>query len=117
MSSNQNFRRKQFTFTEPSREDSLTSEAAVLVGVMLPGRGGDDGAALEELEGLAEAAGARVVGQLIQRRDAPDAATYLGKGKVEELNVLGRRRATPTSSSSTTTSARGKSATWSEPRA
>ena len=116
MSSNQNFRRKQFTFTEPSREDGLTSEAAVLVGVMLPGRGGDDGAALEELEGLAEAAGARVVGQLIQRRDAPDAATYLGKGKVEELTSW-RRRATPTSSSSTTTSARGKSATWSEPRA
>ena len=42
---------------------------------------------LEELEGLAETAGVRVVGQLTQRREAPDAATYLGKGKVEELKT------------------------------
>ncbi len=51
MSSNQNFRRKQFTFTEPGREDGLTSEAAVLVGVLLPGCGGDGDAPLEELDG------------------------------------------------------------------
>ena len=50
--------------------------------------GRDDGAPLEELEGLAAAAGARVVGQMVQRREAPDAATYLGKGKVEELTSL-----------------------------
>ena len=43
---------------------------------------------LEELEGLAEAAGTRVVGKLTQRREAPDATTYLGKGKVEELAAL-----------------------------
>ena len=43
---------------------------------------------LEELEGLAEAAGTQVVGKLTQRREAPDAATYLGKGKVEELGRL-----------------------------
>ena len=41
-----------------------------------------------ELEGLAEAAGTQVVGKLTQRRESPDAATYLGKGKVEELNQL-----------------------------
>lgn len=46
------------------------------------------GDALEELQGLAEAAGARVVGLLAQRRAAPDIATYLGKGKVEELKTL-----------------------------
>jgi GTP-binding protein HflX len=43
---------------------------------------------LEELEGLAQTAGTRVVGHLTQRRDAPDAATYLGKGKVDELKCL-----------------------------
>ena len=37
---------------------------------------------------MAEAAGARVVGQLVQRREAPDKTTYLGKGKVEELKTL-----------------------------
>ncbi len=47
---------------------------------------------LEELEGLAEAAGTQVVGKLTQRREAPDATTYLGKGKVEELSRSGPRR-------------------------
>jgi len=71
-----------------NRVGSVASEAAVLVGVLLDGRVGP-GEALEELAGLAKAAGARVVGQLTQRRAAPDAATYLGKGKVEELkNVV-----------------------------
>jgi GTP-binding protein HflX len=43
---------------------------------------------LEELEGLAVTAGARVVGTLTQRREAPDVTTYLGRGKVEELQRL-----------------------------
>jgi len=72
-----------------NRVGSVASEAAVLVGVLLDGRVGP-GEALEELAGLAKAAGARVVGQLTQRRAAPDAATYLGKGKVEELKNLVR---------------------------
>lgn len=72
---------------ETTRTDSVASEAAVLVGVMLP----DSFAELqplEELEGLAVAAGVRVVGKLTQRRETPDAATYLGSGKVEELSML-----------------------------
>ena len=72
---------------ELTRLDGIASEAAVLVAVML-----DDhppcGAPLEELEGLAETAGARVVGRLTQRRQAPDATTYIGKGKVEELKFV-----------------------------
>jgi GTPase len=72
---------------ETTRTDSVASEAAVLVGVMLP----DSFAELqplEELEGLAVAAGVRVVGKLTQRRETPDAATYLGSGKVDELSML-----------------------------
>ena len=40
------------------------------------------------MEGLAETAGTRVVGRLTQRREKPDGATYLGKGKVEQLHRL-----------------------------
>ena len=43
---------------------------------------------LEELHGLAETAGARVVGRLIQKRQTPDMTTYLGRGKVDELSAL-----------------------------
>lgn len=40
---------------------------------------------LEELAQLADTAGAVVVGEMVQNIDKPNAATYLGKGKVEEL--------------------------------
>ena len=38
---------------------------------------------LEELAGLAEAAGASVVGEVTQKRAQPDSATLFGSGKVE----------------------------------
>ncbi len=73
---------------ELSRTESVASEAAVLVGVLLSDKKTEThGEPLEELEGLAATAGVRVVGRLTQRRDAPDAATYLGHGKVEELAI------------------------------
>jgi GTP-binding protein HflX len=40
---------------------------------------------IEELEGLTEAAGARVVLRVLQERPKPDPATFLGRGKVESL--------------------------------
>ncbi|HEV3473110.1 MAG TPA: GTPase HflX, partial [Actinomycetota bacterium] len=40
---------------------------------------------LDELEALADTAGADAVDRIIQRRDTPDSATYLGKGKAEEV--------------------------------
>ncbi len=43
---------------------------------------------LTELEGLAKTAGTSVVGGMTQRRDTPDSATFLGKGKVVELREL-----------------------------
>ncbi|MFN8572684.1 MAG: GTPase HflX [Gemmatimonadaceae bacterium] len=42
---------------------------------------------LEELERLADTAGARVVGTLTQMLDRPNSATYLGSGKIEELRA------------------------------
>ena len=43
---------------------------------------------LEELERLADTAGGVVVGTLTQQLDRPDPATYIGRGKVEELKVM-----------------------------
>lgn len=40
---------------------------------------------LDELQALADTAGAETLERVVQRRDAPDPATYLGKGKVEEI--------------------------------
>ena len=74
---------------ELSRTESVEAEAAVLVGVSLHQQGARNDS-LEELEGLADTAGVQVVGRLTQRRETPDAATYLGRGKVEELSPLGR---------------------------
>src|SRR5437867_625871 len=62
-------------------------ERAFLVGA--PRKGSDDAVHvdehLEELERLADTAGAQVIGKAIQRIDAPTPTFYLGQGKVEEL--------------------------------
>jgi GTP-binding protein HflX len=73
--------------TERSRTNSVRSERAVLVGVLLEPPV-DPEHPLDELGGLAETAGAQVVAELTQRRDSPDQTTYLGKGKVQELSAL-----------------------------
>src|SRR5438552_6279462 len=44
--------------------------------------------ALDELRELANSAGARIIDEVIQKRDRPDPATYIGKGKVQELREL-----------------------------
>ncbi len=46
---------------------------------------------LEELERLADTAGAEVVGTLIQRLDSPHPKLYIGRGKVEQLGLLADR--------------------------
>ena len=72
---------------ETERLDGVASEKAILVRVILPGQTvGDD--PLDEISGLAETAGARVVSGLVQRRETPDVTAYLGKGKIEELKAL-----------------------------
>lgn len=43
-------------------------------------------ASLDELEELAKTAGAQVMGKLWQKRDKPDAALFLGSGRLEELS-------------------------------
>lgn len=62
-------------------------ERAVLVGIDSDGQGV---ASVEELGQLANTAGAIVVGKLIQNRKVPDSATYIGRGKAEELALMCR---------------------------
>lgn len=73
--------------TESDRKQSVESEATVLVAVVFPEQNSSIDP-LEELQGLAETAGAHVVGRLVQRRQKPTGATYLGSGKAEELAAL-----------------------------
>lgn len=70
-------------------ELTLPTERAILVGAPRKGRAARQRTAehLEELERLADTAGAEVVGEVVQQIDRPNPATYLGKGKVEELRA------------------------------
>ena len=63
----------------------LRLERVVLVGVWTEGSAADADASLAELAALAETAGSEVLEGLIQRRDKPDPATYIGSGKAQEL--------------------------------
>ncbi|MDY6996538.1 MAG: GTPase HflX [Actinomycetota bacterium] len=63
----------------------LRLERVVLVGVWTEGSAADADASLAELAALAETAGSEVLEGVIQRRDKPDPATYIGSGKAAEL--------------------------------
>ncbi|MGO3796182.1 MAG: GTPase HflX [Pauljensenia sp.] len=60
-------------------------ERVVLVGLRTQGSEEDAEVSLRELAALAETAGSEVLDGLIQRRDTPDPATFLGSGKAREL--------------------------------
>ena len=69
--------------------DRSFRERIVLVGVVLPGVTAEQvDAALDELALLVDTAGADVVARVVQRRDRPDPATFVGRGKVAELAEL-----------------------------
>ncbi|WP_216208034.1 GTPase HflX [Amycolatopsis aidingensis] len=63
----------------------LQLERVVLVGVWTEGTAAQSEASLAELARLAETAGSEVLEGLVQRRNRPDPATYVGSGKVREL--------------------------------
>ena len=63
----------------------LRLERVVLVGVWTEGTIKDAENSMTELAALAETAGSQVLDALIQRRDKPDSATFIGSGKVSEL--------------------------------
>lgn len=78
-----------------SHTDSLASESAILVGVITPGASRwevED--SLNELELLADTAGAHVTDRVTQALPRLSGSTYIGKGKVRELKNLVATRQT-----------------------
>jgi GTP-binding protein HflX len=67
---------------------TVRQEKAVLVGVILPKSTADPRDPLGELASLAKTAGAKVVGNVLQRRSRVDATTYIGSGKAKEIADL-----------------------------
>ena len=65
-------------------------EKVVIIGVYSRGNELDAVNSLKELAALCETAGAEVLDGLLQRKPHPDPATYLGRGKVEELAAIVR---------------------------
>jgi GTP-binding protein HflX len=66
----------------------LRLEKVVLIGVWGRGTVLEAENSLRELAALAETAGAQVLDGLLQRRAFPDPASYLGKGKAQELKTI-----------------------------
>ena len=64
--------------TEETDQVDGGPEKAVLMGI-------ESMESLEELKRLAETAGAQVVGMFLQKRDRPDSAMLIGRGRAEEL--------------------------------
>ena len=64
---------------------SPTAERAALVGLSSSLKSGEASRSLDELAGLATAAGASVAMRVVQERTRPDAATFIGSGKVRTL--------------------------------
>lgn len=71
-----------------STERSGRREKSILVGVLLPDGDANPDDPLDEIRGLAKTAGLVVAGTMLQKRQQPDIATYIGSGKVQELKEL-----------------------------
>ncbi|MBE6007868.1 MAG: GTPase HflX [Lachnospiraceae bacterium] len=69
-------------------ETKTEKERVILVGIENEDSTMGVDACLDELEELINTAGAEVVGRLVQKRERPHPGHYLGKGKLEELEVM-----------------------------
>lgn len=77
--------------TRPTQQKTLHIERALLVQVVLPRDSrimAED--SLEELERLADTAGAQVIGRITQRRDRPTAPFFVGEGKLADIQLACR---------------------------
>ena len=80
---------RSVTYIPNTLIDRTFREKIVLVGVQFPGVTEDElDYQLDELALLVDTAGADVVARVVQRRDSPDPATFLGSGKVQELREI-----------------------------
>lgn len=78
--------REAAEFSSNSQKVKEDIERAILVGVVPDGMH-VIGNPLAELQELAESAGAVVVGSFTQRRETPEAKTYIGRGLAEDLSL------------------------------
>lgn len=79
----------EFGGEEKAFIDRSFREKIVLVGVSLANTNEEETKqSLDELAALVDTAGADEVARVIQRREAPDPATYIGKGKVSEVHEI-----------------------------
>jgi GTPase len=74
----------------PPELQALRLERAILVGLSRGRDGATAEASLEELQRLTETAGAEVLERVLHRRDTPDPATFIGKGKAQEVRDIVR---------------------------
>ncbi len=80
---------RSLTYVPNTLIDRTFREKIVLVGVQFPGVSPDElDHQLDELALLVDTAGADIVARVVQRRDSPDPATFLGSGKVQELREI-----------------------------
>ncbi|MFV0523803.1 MAG: GTPase HflX [Acidimicrobiales bacterium] len=76
----------EFGGAEDGLFDRSFRERIVLVGMTRAGQEQEDTeASLDELEALVDTAGADAIDRVVQRRDRPDPATFVGRGKVTEI--------------------------------
>ena len=77
--------------TQMQREQlTVIRERAVLVACLLPRNANDPHDPLGELRALADTAGAIVVDELLQNRNRPDPAAFIGSGKLKDLAEMVR---------------------------
>ena len=70
-------------------ETDKVAEKAVLVGLILPGQKPEQiEEYLDELEFLAQTSGLETLARFTQRLDKPDIRTFVGKGKLEEVQAV-----------------------------
>lgn len=81
---------KQLNSAGRGYEVDKEQEQAIIVGLELPSNRSSWKIenSLDELKQLADTAGANVVGRVWQKRDRPDAALYIGRGKLDEIRML-----------------------------
>ena len=68
-------------------------EKAILVGLDTPGAQWNIEETMRELAQLADTAGAEAVAEVVQKKERPDSAYYVGKGKVEEIKIIAEETA------------------------
>src|SRR5262245_2295443 len=73
------------TLNGAAPKEGRAKQRALSIGVS------QDGAPLDELAELLRTAGVAVVGEEVQRRDAPHPDTYLGQGKIAEVRALAKQ--------------------------